>query len=353
MSIQTLAPKTPLAATSAKVARTALAVLLFLQGGILALWALSWAATELSDHGILHVSYPAWAGAALWVVLFGAAVRATVIAGVAMWQSAWGPVGKITAGKVNAAWAAVAVNAALVPGLALVATVAGSSPEAADIKNLFWFVVWGGAIAAGLAFCSLRPPMRWAGWRHVAKAVVACAILLLGAGIMFQDQRIGFADSLRTFFLPGHVTSGPRPGVPNAGCAGRAARTAGTVIAWAPAPAGYSTGPSEAPLFVDGHSAVESLRSTGDGTSLHLSSNQTGGRANPCKAGACTHRLAVHANHQTIVVRSGFATDQGNFAYASWKRGREQFSLVIAKASDPVDVAWFTQVLRSVQYAAP
>jgi hypothetical protein len=48
------------------------------------------------------------------------------------------------------------VNAALVPGLALAATIAGPSPESVDIQNLLWFVVWGGAIAAALAFFSLR-----------------------------------------------------------------------------------------------------------------------------------------------------------------------------------------------------
>ncbi len=351
MSIQTLTPQTPLAATSVKVARTALAVLLFVQGGVLALWALAWASTELSDHGLLHVSYPAWAGAALWVVLFGAAVRATVVAGVAMWQAAWGPVGKIGASKINASWTAVVVNAALVPGLALAATIAGSSPETADIENLFWFVVWGGAIAAGLAFSSLRPPMRWAGWRPVTKAVAACAILLLGAGIMFQDQRIGFADSFRSYFFPGHVTAGPCPGVPNAACVGRAARTAGGLIAWVPAPAGYGVGSSEAPLLVQGHGGVETLRSA-DGTVLRLFSNVTSDSASPCKDGGCTHH-AVRADHQTIVVRSGFVGGQGNFALATWKRGSLRFSLRIDSASSPVDLAWFTQVLRSVRYATP
>ena len=97
MSTQTLAPPptTRVAATwPGRWRGAALAVLLFVQGGVLALWALAWASDELSDHGLLHVSYPAWAGAALWVVLFGAAVRATVIAGVAMWQAAWGPRGQ-------------------------------------------------------------------------------------------------------------------------------------------------------------------------------------------------------------------------------------------------------------------
>jgi hypothetical protein len=351
VSTQTLAPPPTahVATLGAKVTRTALAVLLFLQGAVLTLWALSWASEELSEHGLLHVSYPAWAGAALWVVLFGAAIRATIVAGVAVWQTAWGSPGQIGAKKVNAAWTAVVVNAALVPGLALAATLAGDSPEAADIQNLFWFVVFGGAIAAGLAFFALRPPLRWAGWRHVTKAVVACVILLVGAGIMFQDQRIGFADSLRSYFFPGTTASAACPGLPDETCAARAARQAGGPVAWVPAPTGYGLPGRSGSLVVNGHQATESLRSSIDGSLLHLYTNATG--SSLCVDGTCTHRRAVRVGHRTIVIHWGFATGAGYVAVANWSQDGRQFSLSTRLPDHPVDLRWFANVLRSIQYA--
>jgi hypothetical protein len=351
VSTQTLTPPptTRVAAVGGKVARTVLAVLLFLQGAILAAWALSWAGDELSEHGLVHVSYPAWAGAALWVVLFGAAVRATVVAGFAVWQAGWGPAGKIGASKINAAWTAVVVNAALVPGLALAATIAGPSFESRDIQNLFWFVVWGGAIAAALGFFALRPPLRWAGWRPVTKAMIACMILLIGAGIMFQDQRIGFADSLRDWFFPRPTASWPCLGAPNPSCAGRAARSVGGTVAWLQVPTGFAV---EESLFVDGEATTETLRSTTSGAFLRLETNVPSGSGDLCRGGACAHHhRAVRVGNRTVTVRWGFTQGPGDFAVATWSRGGRPFSLTSNNPYGPVDLAWFENVLRSVQYA--
>lgn len=353
MSTQTLVPPptTRAAEVGGKVARTVLALLLFLQGAILAAWAFSWAGDELTEHGLVHVSYPAWAGAALWVVLFGAAVRATVVSGIAVWQAAWGPVGKIGASKVNAAWAAVVVNAALVPGLALAATISGASFESRDVQNLFWFVVWGGAIAACLAFFALRPPLRWAGWRPVTKAVIACLILLVGAGIMFQDQRIGFADSLRDWFFPRPTAAGPCLAAPNPSCASRAAHSAGATVAWVPVPTGFAIDES---LFVDGHTTTETVRSTTNGALLRLESGTPGAPNELCGDGACAHHhRAVRVGNRTVTIRWGFAQGPGDFAVATWGKGGRVFTLSSINRYGPVDLAWFANVLRSVRYATP
>lgn len=351
MSTQTLS-RSSTTALGGKVARAALAALLFLQGGILGLWALGWASDELSEHGAFRVPYPAWAGAALFVVLFGAAVRATFISGAALWQCAWGREGRIGPTKINAVWTAVVVNAALVPGLALVATLVGPSPKTVDVQNLFWFVVWGGAIAAWLAFFALRPPFRWAGWQAVAKAVVVCLILLAGAGVMFQDQRIGFADSLPAYFFPGTTSSAGCDGVPDEACAARAALNADGTVAWIAAPPGFVVGSSGNSMVGSDHQAHQTLKST-DGVVIRLDSGAPAGRDELCRAGGCVHTRAVRVGHRTLFVHWGTADGTGAFAVASWTHDGTRFALSAADPDGAVDLAWFTKVLPSVRYAQP
>jgi hypothetical protein len=183
--------------------------------------------------------------------------------------------------------------------------------------------------------------------------VVACLILLVGAGIMFRDQRIGFADSLRDWFLPRPTTSSPCLGVPNAPCAARAARAAGGLIAWVPAPTGFAVGHFEDSLFVYGHRTYETLRSTTDGAVLRLGSNVPSGPDKLCENGACTHRRAARVDNRRITVRWGFANGTGDFAVASWTQQGRRFVLSTTDPYGPVDLAWFANVLRSVQYASP
>jgi hypothetical protein len=352
VSTQTLSrPST--SAVGGRVARAVLAALLLLQGAVLAMWALSWVGEELSEHGISHVPYPAWAGVALFLVLFGGAVRATMIAGVALWQCAWGTRAWIGPTKVNAAWTAVVVNAALVPGLALVATLAGPSGKTVDVQNVFWFVVWGGAIAAGLGFFALRPPLRWAGWRPVAKAAIACAILLLGAGIMFRDQRIGFADSFTSYFFPGTADSSLCVGEPDDACATRAARAADGRVAWVPAPEGFVVDPAQESMTVSGHHASETLESTVGGAVIRLDSGVATGPIDQCGESECAHQRAVRVGRRTVVVHWGAADGGDGFAVAVWTRADTRFSLTAEDPSGQVDVGWLTDVLRSVRYAAP
>jgi hypothetical protein len=351
VSTQTLSrPSTT--ALGGRVARAALAALLFLQGGILGLWALGWASDELSEHGVFRVPYPAWAGAALFVVLFGAAVRATFISGAALWQCAWGRDSRMGPTKINAAWTAVVVNAALVPGLALVATLAGPSPKTVDVQNLFWFVVWGGAIAAWLAFFALRPPLRWAGWRPVTKAAVMCLVLLVGAGIMFRDQRVGFADSLPAFFFPGTTSSAGCDGVPDEVCAARAALTADGTVAWIPEPPGFLVGSSGNSMVAADHEAHQTLEST-DGATIRLDSGVPAAPGELCGNGGCAHTRAIRVGHRTVVVHWGAADGTGAVAVASWTRGATKFSLSATDPDASIDLAWFSKVLRSVRYATP
>jgi hypothetical protein len=352
VSTQTLSrPSTT--AVGGRVARAGLAILLFLQAAILGLWALRWASDELSQRGVFHVPYPAWAGVALFIVLFGGAVRATLIAGVALWQCAWRREGRIGPTKINAAWTAVVVNAAFVPGLALVATLAGPSPKTVDVESLFWFVVWGGAIAACLAFFALRPPLRWAGWRPVAKAAVVCLVLLVGAGIMFRDQRVGFANSLPAFFFPGTNSAAVCHGAPDEGCGARAARSADGLVAWVPAPPEFSVDPSQESMIVSGHRVHETLESVPDGALVRLDSGVPAGPDELCGSGDCVHRRTVRVGRRMVTVRSGVTEGTGSFAVTSWTRGGSRFSLAAVDPARPVDLIWFTSVLRSVRYATP
>jgi hypothetical protein len=350
VSTQTLSPPSTVD-LGGKLARVVLAFLLFLQGAILTLWALSWVSDELSGRGVVHVPYPAWAGAALFLILFGAAVRANWVAAAGLWLSARGQGGRIGPTKINAAWTAVVVNAALVPGLALVATLAGSL-NTVDVGNLFWFVVWGGAIAAWLGFFALRPPFRWAGWRTVTKAAVACLVLLVGAGIMFRDQRIGFADSLGAYFFPGTSSSAGCVGVPDQACAARVALDADGTVAWIPEPAAFATGASGNSLVASDHQAHQTLAST-DGIVIHVDSGVTSVPDEVCGSGGCAQARAVHIGHRTMVVHWGPAKGAGAVAVATWTHGGTSFFLSATDPNGPVDVAWFADVLRSVNYATP
>jgi hypothetical protein len=181
---------------------------------------------------------------------------------------------------------------------------------------------------------------------------VACAILLVGAGIMFQDQRIGFADSLRSYFFPGTTASAACPVLPDEACAARAVRQAGGVVAWVPAPTGYGLAGRGGSLVVHGHQATETLASSIDGSLLRLYTNAAG--LNLCGDGACTHRRQVRVGHRTtVVVRWGFSNGTGYVAVANWAREGQRFSLSTGNPNHPVDLRWFGNVLRSVQYARP
>jgi hypothetical protein len=237
-------------------------------------------------------------------------------------------------------------------GLALVATVAGPLPRTVDVENLFWFVVWGGAIAACLAFFALRPPLGWAGWRPVANAAIACFVLLVGAGIMFRDQRVGFADSFPAFFFPGTSSAAVCHGVPDEGCGARAARSAGGLVAWVPAPPGFGVDPSRDSMLVSGHQVHETLEST-SGAVIHLDSGVPTGLDERCRSGACTHHRAVRVGRRTMVVRWGVAGGTGGFTVASWAHGGSRFLLEAVDPKGSVGPVWFTSVLRSVGYATP
>jgi len=52
-------------------------------------------------------------------------------------------------------------------------------------------------------------------------------------------------------------------------------------------------------------------------------------------------------------VHWGVAEGTGSFALASWTRSGVRFSLAAVDPEEPVDLVWFTSVLRSVRYATP
>jgi hypothetical protein len=333
-----------------KVARAALALLLFAQGAVLALMGIGWALLEFSRPDLLEVPYPAWAGASLYGLLFGAAAAASSVAAVALWQVGWGRGHLVGPRKVAWVWAAVVVTALLLPGSELAIATYGINADLTTSDLLASIVVWGG-MSACTALYALRKPLRWAGWKPITIAVAGVVVVVTGTAIMVHAQRQTLLDSFHNL--------SPRPssnemcaGQPNDGCASHAARMRGGVVAWIPMADTYESDFGDA-LLVYGHRAYEVLRSTSDSARLELFTNDGAAADRFCADGGCSHRRTVRVGGLPVLVQWGFSTESGDFAVADWSYEGFHFSLYADNLYHAVDRAWLVDVLRTVHYAHP
>jgi hypothetical protein len=355
VSTQTLPqPRTAgLGAKAGKVARAAIALLLFAQAIVFALVAAGGAIAAFGDRTYLDIPYPAWAEAIFYLIVFGAAAAATLIAGVALWQIAWGRGHRVGPRKRAGVWIALVVTALVFPGLEFVLATYSVNAEGAMPSDILSLVVLCGGLAACLAVWGLRSPLGWVGWKPVALAVAGSLVLLTGVAIMESAERHALIDSITHVFPPtpnSYPVCGP---VPNERCAATAAMRRHGVVAWMAPPATYEGDLGFSALLVARGRAYQDLQSTADGARLKLVSNVPPGVNWYCRDGECTHHRTVRINGKQVTLFWGFSSGSGDFAVADWSRGGVRFALDAENPYHPVDQDWFVSVLRSVRYAQP